>query len=59
VTDPREQELPAAGLLWVEDAETGEQLFVDTDDPLFRQRLAKNAEAQLGGAVAGDRPRRR
>ena len=46
VTDPRERELPAAGLMWVEDAETGEQLFVDTDDPVFRQRLADIAEAQ-------------
>ena len=46
VTDPREHELPAAGLIWVEDAETGEQLFVDTDDAAFRQRLAENAEAQ-------------
>lgn len=46
VTDPREHELPAAGLIWVEDAETGEQLFVDTDDAAFRQRLAENADAQ-------------
>jgi uncharacterized protein (DUF58 family) len=46
VTDPREHELPAAGLMWVEDAETGEQLFVDTDDPEFRRRLAENATAQ-------------
>jgi uncharacterized protein (DUF58 family) len=46
VTDPREHELPAAGLMWVEDSETGEQLFVDTDDPVFRKRLAENAEAQ-------------
>jgi len=43
VTDPREHELPAAGLMWVEDAETGEQLFVDTDDPAFRARLAQKA----------------
>jgi uncharacterized protein (DUF58 family) len=46
VTDPREHELPAAGLMWVEDSETGEQLFVDTDDPAFRKRLSENAEAQ-------------
>ncbi len=55
VTDPREHELPAAGLMWVEDSETGEQLFVDTDDPMFRERLAKNAEAQsveLSQAIA-------
>ncbi len=46
VTDPREHELPAAGLIWVEDSETGEQLFVDTDDPGFRTRLAAAAEEQ-------------
>ncbi|MBI4899319.1 MAG: DUF58 domain-containing protein [Actinobacteria bacterium] len=46
VTDPREQALPAAGLMWVEDAETGEQLFVDTDDPRFRRRLAEGAAAR-------------
>jgi len=56
VTDPREHDLPAAGLMWVEDAETGEQLFVDTDDPAFRARLAANAaseRAELSLLVAG------
>ncbi|HET7724379.1 MAG TPA: DUF58 domain-containing protein [Propionibacteriaceae bacterium] len=55
VTDPREYVLPAAGLMWVEDAETGEQLFVDTDDPGFRHRLAEGAAArreELGRIVA-------
>jgi uncharacterized protein (DUF58 family) len=46
VTDPREHQLPSAGLMWVEDSETGEQLFVDTDDPAFRKRLSENVEAQ-------------
>jgi hypothetical protein len=32
--------------MWVEDSETGEQLFVDTDDPGFRARLAAAAVAQ-------------
>ena len=39
VTDPREVDLPAAGMLYVEDAETGEQIFVDSDDAAFRSRL--------------------
>ncbi|HBI46538.1 MAG TPA: DUF58 domain-containing protein [Planctomycetales bacterium] len=30
VTDPREEELPAVGLLQVEDAETGERVLLDT-----------------------------
>lgn len=38
--DPREQELPDAGLIVVEDAETGELLSVDTSDPEFRRRFA-------------------
>jgi uncharacterized protein (DUF58 family) len=39
LVDPRELELPDAGLIVVEDAETGELLSVDTSDPLFRQRF--------------------
>ncbi len=43
--DPLEMELPELGLVTVEDAETGEQLFIDTADPAFRQRYAAEAEA--------------
>ncbi len=39
VVDPREFEIPAVGMIYVEDAETGEQIFVDTGDPGFQQRL--------------------
>ncbi|WP_406829501.1 DUF58 domain-containing protein [Pedococcus sp. KACC 23699] len=47
VVDPRESELPAVGMVYVEDAETGEQIFVDTDDAVFRERLrALAAERQ-------------
>jgi uncharacterized protein (DUF58 family) len=35
--DPREEELPALGLLHLVDAETGEQRLVDTSDPLARR----------------------
>jgi uncharacterized protein (DUF58 family) len=42
--DPLEMQLPDLGLLVVEDAETGEQMFVDTHDKLFRKRFAKEAE---------------
>jgi uncharacterized protein (DUF58 family) len=48
--DPLESELPDLGLLVVEDAETGEQLFVDTHDAGFRRRFrahAEEREAQL------------
>jgi uncharacterized protein (DUF58 family) len=46
VVDPRESELPDAGGVYVEDAETGEQIFVDTSDVEFRARLAAAAAAR-------------
>ena len=46
VVDPRESELPDAGGVYVEDVETGEQIFVDTSDVAFRARLAAAAEAR-------------
>ncbi|MGO4597430.1 DUF58 domain-containing protein [Terrabacter sp. 2RAF25] len=46
VVDPRESELPDAGGVYVEDAETGEQIFVDTSDTAFRARLAEAADAR-------------
>ena len=51
--DPLEAELPDLGLVVVQDAETGEQLFVDTNDRRFRKRFAeaaKRREAELRGA---------
>jgi uncharacterized protein (DUF58 family) len=37
--DPRETELPDIGPIYIEDSETGEQLYVDTHDRKFRQRF--------------------
>lgn len=48
--DPREVELPDIGPIIMEDAETGEQLYVDTHDRKFRQRFneaARRREAEL------------
>ena len=42
--DPMEQELPDLGLIVLQDAETGEQIFVDTHDRGFRKRFAQAAE---------------
>ena len=42
--DPLEMDLPDLGLLVVQDAETGEQVFVDTHDRAFRRRFAAAAE---------------
>ncbi|MDT5042310.1 MAG: hypothetical protein QOE51_3295 [Actinoplanes sp.] len=46
VVDPAELDLPDLGLILVEDAETGEQLLVDTSDPLLRGRLADQVGAR-------------
>jgi len=56
--DPMELDLPDLGLVPIRDAETGEQLLVDTHDPGFRKRFARIAaqrEAELRQAfvVAG------
>ncbi|HJV09971.1 MAG TPA: DUF58 domain-containing protein [Burkholderiales bacterium] len=53
--DPLESDLPDIGMLVVQDAETGEQLFVDTHDRGFRKRFAAAAqkrEAQLRAGFA-------
>ena len=42
--DPLEMELPDLGLIMMRDAETGDQLFVDTHDRTFRKRFAALAE---------------
>ena len=47
--DPLESELPDLGLLLFRDAETGEQLFVDTHDPKFRKRFAAAAAKREEG----------
>ena len=41
--DPIETVLPNNGLLVMQDAETGEQIFVDSHDKAFRQRFAEQA----------------
>jgi uncharacterized protein (DUF58 family) len=51
VVDRRESELPAAGMMYVEDAETGEVIFVDTDDPAFQRRLRAGADARQAALV--------
>ena len=53
--DPLERELPDLGLVPLNDAETGEQLWVDTHDKGFRVRFARIAaqrEATLRASLA-------
>ena len=55
IRDPREQELPDAGALWLVDPETGRQLHVDTRSPRLRARFAEAAaveRAEVARALA-------
>ena len=55
LVDPLERELPDLGLVTMQDAETGEQLIVDTHDAGFRRRFAAAAaerERQMLDAFA-------
>jgi uncharacterized protein (DUF58 family) len=51
IRDPREQELPNAGALWLVDPETGRQLRVDTRSERLRARFA-TAAAEERAVVA-------
>ena len=46
LVDPREVALPDVGTVVIQDAETGEQLEVDTNDRAFRERFAAAAQAR-------------
>jgi len=53
LVDPREIELPDVGPVLMDDAETGEQLYVDTADAGFRRRFkaaAEQRETEIAGA---------
>jgi len=43
ISDPRELELPDVGFLELEDAETGEQILIDTSDPVVRKSFSDSA----------------
>lgn len=51
--DPMELELPNIGLVVMQDAETGEQIFVDTHDRRFRKRFADAAKQREETLRAG------
>jgi len=55
VTDAADDRLPDAGLVVVEDAETGEQLIIDSGDPLLRARLGAGAAERDARLAAGMR----
>ncbi len=39
--DPRENALPPVGMMFLTDAETGEQMWVDTSDKRLREEYAR------------------
>jgi uncharacterized protein (DUF58 family) len=53
--DPRESVLPAAGLLTVEDAETGELLELDSNRAAVRDRFARTNQERLADLDRGFR----
>jgi uncharacterized protein (DUF58 family) len=55
VIDAADDELPNVGLVVVEDAETGEQLVIDSGDPLLRARLRACVEERDASLAAGMR----
>ena len=56
LSDPLEQDIPDIGVLLLQDAESGDQIFVDTHDKGFRARfarLAREREVALRESFAG------
>lgn len=52
VSDPREMSLPAAGMIELEDAETGKRLVIDSGDSSVRLRYRAQAEDRRAGLRA-------
>ena len=55
VVDGADDALPEVGLIVVEDAETGEQVLVDSGDPWFRARFRDGVDEREAGLRAGMR----
>src|SRR2546423_2112137 len=51
IRDPREQELPDVGELWLVDPETGRQVRVDTGSATLRERFAVAAAEERSGVA--------
>jgi uncharacterized protein (DUF58 family) len=51
ISDPREEDLPAVGLLELEDAETGERLLLDTNSAAVRQAFRAAAEQRRAALI--------
>jgi uncharacterized protein (DUF58 family) len=55
VVDSVDDALPEVGLIVVEDIETGEQVLIDSSDPLFRARFADGVDERQSDLEAGMR----
>lgn len=55
VVDAADDAIPEVGLIVVEDAETGEQLLVDSADPWFRAKFRDGVDEREAGLRAGTR----
>jgi uncharacterized protein (DUF58 family) len=55
VVDGADDALPEVGLIVVEDAETGEQVLVDSGDPWFRARFRNGVDEREAGLRSGMR----
>ena len=55
VVDTADDALPEVGLIVVEDVETGEQVLIDSSDPLFRARFADGIDEREADLAAGMR----
>ncbi len=55
VVDATDDALPEVGLIVVQDAETGEQLLVDSADPMFRERFRDGVDERDAALSSGMR----
>ena len=55
VVDGADDALPEVGLIVVEDAETGEQVLVDSGDPWFRARFRDGVDEREASLRSGTR----
>ena len=51
ISDPREEDLPAVGLLELEDAETGERLLLDTNSAAVRDAFRAAADQRRAALI--------
>jgi uncharacterized protein (DUF58 family) len=58
IVDPREEELPDVGLLTLEDAETGEQIELNTSDRSVREGFLKAAAERMDARLRDFRKKR-